>query len=492
MNTSSQDKLHGLMCIEKDNSAVKGAFFEDPGYPPASQVFSPGGIGTKNLGFHSHPARHSAKMIAHYQAGDPIAAYQLSGETLNTPFGGHLILPSPDDSGNCIEMNPVEFGTNIAGSCTKHISDLAVDCEGYLSIARYTARMYTEQTKGSVIAGTPAQTSISSGALLPIRLENGTASTTWDESSSTCNNALQQITYNILYNHTTILGISVETETTDIVEPKQLRQTFAVNFIPLEVDTSERSHDQNNIITRLRSGNPGYIKDKPTLGAMTPRVNHTTSYVIAQQSGFTVMDTGVGGQCSTSSPTGTTVGFANDVFVGCTQRMTRDELRDFCTSNSHPMITSHGVGTDHFIYPKWLQSSQNLLGIFGNADPLARNHWVKIESALDEDSYIVKSRNFVDAENRCIGMPSRLRYEILWTYVGNVDNKQAKILTAKKSYEDGPSLQHVLPPNESQPYSFVTTVSWTFLPPKSSIVKSPPPLYIFSLPYDVFYPFQME
>ena len=74
-----------------------------------------------------------------------------------------------------------------------------------------------------------------------------------------------------------------------------------------------------------------------------------------------------------------TVGFAKNMFVGCTQSFTRNELRDFCTSNQHPMLASHGVGAaaDHFMIPKWLQTSQDLLGIFGNADPLDRRQWTK-------------------------------------------------------------------------------------------------------------------
>ena len=119
--------------------------------------------------------------------------------------------------------------------------------------------------------------------------------------------------------------------------------------------------------------------------------------------------------------------------------MTRQELKDFCTFSTtsneqqHPLLTSHQVGEtdDHFVYPKWLETNQDLLGIFGNADPLDRRQWIKIESALDDSlssNFTIKSRSFVEAENRCVGMPSRLRYELLWTYVGNVDKPQAKIL----------------------------------------------------------------
>lgn len=183
------------------------------------------------------------------------------------------------------------------------------------------------------------------------------------------------------------------------------------------------------------------------------------------------------------------VGFAKNTFVGCTQSFTREELKEFCLdiSNQHPMLARNKVGEGYFVFPKWLEANQTLLGIFGNADPLDKRQWVEIESHT-----FTRSRSFFEAENRCIGMPSRLRYDILWTYVGNVDDPQAKILSAKKSFEEGLTLQHTLPPNETQPFSFVTTVSWSFLQPEYKLVKSPHPLGLFSVPYDVFYPFQKQ
>mmetsp|Transcript_22821 Transcript_22821/g.43012 ORF Transcript_22821/g.43012 Transcript_22821/m.43012 type:complete len:142 (-) Transcript_22821:89-514(-) len=131
------------MCIEKDNSAVKGNFFEDQGYPRASQVFSPGGRGAKNLGFHSYYREAtSVKMDANYQLGDPIAAYHSSDQKLTVAFGGYLILPSADDGGNCIELNTIAFGRSNAGKCSKYIDELDTDCEGHLSTARYVSNIY--------------------------------------------------------------------------------------------------------------------------------------------------------------------------------------------------------------------------------------------------------------------------------------------------------------------------------------------------------------
>ncbi len=122
------------------------------------------------------------------------------------------------------------------------------------------------------------------------------------------------------------------------------------------------------------------------------------------------------------------MGFGKNIFVGCTQSFTRDELRDFCLdpSNQHPMLVRQTMldNMDDLVFPKWLQTNQDMLGIFGNADPLQRQQWITIETP----TVVAKSRSFVESESRCIGMPSRLRFEILWTFVGNVDNPQAKIL----------------------------------------------------------------
>ncbi len=111
--------------------------------------------------------------------------------------------------------------------------------------------------------------------------------------------------YNVRHNSTSIVGITVEIETIDVEQSTgELLQEFAVNFIPVDVGDSRRSHVKNNMITRVRSGNPGYIIGAPTLGAKSPNISHTSSYVIAQKAGFTVMDTGLTGQCSSSLTTG--------------------------------------------------------------------------------------------------------------------------------------------------------------------------------------------
>ena len=139
-----QDTLQGLMCVEKDNSAVKGDFFEDQGYPSASQFFGPGGLGSKQLGFHSYKLEmNNFKANARYQLGDQIGAFHyLSDQQMKTAFGGFLVLPTADDGGNCIELNAVSFGKSETGSCSKRITDLAADCESILNAERYVSDIF--------------------------------------------------------------------------------------------------------------------------------------------------------------------------------------------------------------------------------------------------------------------------------------------------------------------------------------------------------------
>jgi len=310
------------MCVEKDNSAVKGNYFIDQGYPSASQVF---GKGSKQVGFHSYTREETTSQAKSgnttgYHLGDGIAAYhhdETATTSLTNAFGGYLVLPTSDSSGNCIELNAVSFGKSETNTCTKYTSNLATACEGQFSTARYISNVVIEKIKGVTNTLESIRvakfTNSSGGVLLTDDLPVHQTTTVWDESTQTCTNALKKMTYNIQYNHTSMIDISVELETIDIVEnsetsSQQLQQMFAVNFIPDEVESSERSHEQNNLITRTKSGNSGYIIGSPTLGAMSPSstTNNSTasSYVVAQRAGFTIMDTGLVGQCGTSSPTG--------------------------------------------------------------------------------------------------------------------------------------------------------------------------------------------
>ena len=417
ISDSPEDRLHGLVCIERDNSPVKGIYFEDAGgYPSASHVFSPGSRTAKPVAFHSYTNGNDQTAHGTYQLGDVINSFSFSDGVIVADQ--YLNVPSKDDGGYCIDSNAARFGISKTNKCLRRIENLAQDCEMKLNGDPYIT-MYVEAKKGSVMKNFNSN-------ILQVDIRNK-MSATWDDISKVCNNAMRSLTYNVIYNQTAIIDISIEVETVNIgIDEAALMQEFAIHFIPTE---AQNILDESiEVSVTKRSGNPGYIPGMPTLGATSQSLNETVSHVLTQKNGFTAMGTGVGGKCSSSSPTGSIVGFANDMFVGCTHSMTRDELQEFCTANSHPMLLGQTTREGTFVYPRWLESKQNYLGIFGNADPLDKNQWIKIESLVDEPSFTARSRSWIDSESKCIGMPSKLLVEILWTHVGNIENPQAKIL----------------------------------------------------------------
>lgn len=135
-----------MMCVEYDNSAVQGNYFDDQGHPPASEIFSPGGMAAKQLGFHSYSrgTMASSKSNTNYQLGDPIKAFQqgVVDRSMIKAFLGYLVLPSSDDGGYCIELNNVAFGKSETSACVKHINNIATDCESLLGAVRYVSNVF--------------------------------------------------------------------------------------------------------------------------------------------------------------------------------------------------------------------------------------------------------------------------------------------------------------------------------------------------------------
>lgn len=131
-----------MLCVEKDNSAVKGTFYHDQGYPKASQVFLPGGMGTKQIGFETQQYTPVTNSYGAYRFGDPIAAFKISDEELSTAFGGYLVLPQAVDGGMCVELLAAAFGKDKTSSCLRQSDNLALDCENRFNSMRYISDVF--------------------------------------------------------------------------------------------------------------------------------------------------------------------------------------------------------------------------------------------------------------------------------------------------------------------------------------------------------------
>lgn len=179
------------------------------------------------------------------------------------------------------------------------------------------------------------------------------------------------------------------------------------------------------------------------------------------------------------------------MMVGCTISLTRTELQDLCTSQTHPFLSKRQVASDYMYIPKWLINEVDLIGIYGNADPLQQSHWLPIVSPIDQLDFKAKSRAWLPSQSRCDGLATNLRFRILWTYSGRTNNPQAKIISATKEYDEGTPLIHRFKFSNTQEFPFTTTVTWIFIKPEHEVVKNPLPTLL-TVPNDVFYPFQMS
>jgi hypothetical protein len=111
--------------------------------------------------------------------------------------------------------------------------------------------------------------------------------------------------------------------------------------------------------------------------------------------------------------------------IGCSLTLNRSELESFCTDTNHLYYNTYELSENSAIrVPRWFATDVNYIGIFGNADPLDHNQWVRI----NEQTYGGINQTWLSSRSSCIGLYSQLDYRIWWTFVGSKDHPQAKIL----------------------------------------------------------------
>ncbi len=145
---------------------------------------------------------------------------------------------------------------------------------------------------------------------------------------------------------------------------------------------------------------------------------------------------------------------------------------------------------DNIYVPMWLVpelgADDLYVGIFGNADPLDKTQWLKVNKAFQDST-----ASFQDRTLTCTGVVTAAHYRFMWTLVGSVKNPQAKIMSVQVDYESSPMQFLDDGVAATQNFPFDVTVNWKFYKIDEKIYSPPAPPIIFSVPYDVFYPFQI-
>ncbi len=294
--------------------------------------------------------------------------------------------------------------------------------------------------------------------------------TEYVSNSTICKRAVKSIHYSVsILTSGEITNVTADVGVIDISdEEKIIFQDFHVQF-----------RTENSLRVQSKSGNPGYLYGMPVL------VGNENNSDITAGGYLKTFDLDKGGDCLNVS-TSRSVTFGEDLIIGCSAKLSRNELEALCTESEHPYLT------DDLHIPKWLQQNATLVGKFGNSNASNKSQWLNIDNPSTGDFFNAQSRKWSSTRSRCDGLISSLRYRILWTYVGSVKNPQGKIVSVTMEYDDSQPMRHNLHPSETQAYYFTTIVSWVYLPNDTEVVKLPPPNLFFSVPKDIFYPFNVR
>jgi len=132
--------LHNLLCTEIDNSAIKGHFFTDIGYPIfGSSIYKM--TPEKRIGFDERQVMAPSLHPGHnYLHGDYIPILKQHFTSENSFIGGPnevLFLPNSNDGGLCNDFDAVKFGRRTDNGCLRMIHNLSAQCTTYFGIDHF-------------------------------------------------------------------------------------------------------------------------------------------------------------------------------------------------------------------------------------------------------------------------------------------------------------------------------------------------------------------
>ena len=310
--------------------------------------------------------------------------------------------------------------------------------------------------------------------------------------------------------YSTIIGVEVNLIVTDIPLPNQdsyIQQTFGIDFFN---NGSAGSQSYGNQVQRIRSGNPGYL-----MGSSILYGNLDASQVVIDESisGFEVpspirppsfitllydapdgcpIDPAASGIPIYLARGSAQVHFGYDIATGCSLSLNRSELINMCCegqSNCDPMYpNANSPYTLSNGLPVFLSISGGYIGAYGNADPLDITQWIAVSPA----SIAGFSRKWNDQLGVCSGMISSMNIRFLVAYTAEATNPQNKIIAAAIEYGTSDWTLGISPYDDVSRQTFPLAVSVSFVFEQQQQQQEyypPPPPVLFTVPYDVFYPF---
>lgn len=309
----------------------------------------------------------------------------------------------------------------------------------------------------------------------------------------------------------TILSVAVDLVVTDIPLPVQdsyIGQTFGIDFFNNGSVTSSQTY--GNQVQRIRSGNPGYLMgssilygtldpsgvviDESISGFEVPSPIRPPSYVTSLNNlpDGCPIDPAASGIPLYLARGSAQVHFGYDIATGCSVALNRSELINMCCEGQSNCDTAYPNANSPYTLsnglPVFFNVSGGYIGAYGNADPLDITQWVAVSPA----SISGFSRKWNDQLGVCTGMISSLDIRFLVAYTAEVTNPQNKIIAAAIEYGTSDWTLNLSPYDAVSQQTFPLSVSASFVFEQQQQQQEyypPPPPVLFSVPYDVFYPF---
>ena len=146
--------------------------------------------------------------------------------------------------------------------------------------------------------------------------------------------------------------------------------------------------------------------------------------------------------------------------------------------------TAGGVGASA---PAYLNVTDRLVGMLGNADPLDASQWLEIV----ESPWALNAPAWSSADRTCSKLVTSLNYRFLWAYVGTHANPQAKIVAARVDWgaEDVSYVREDGAPQRSR--SRRPSASSRQRERLKLVPPAQPPVAV-TVPYDVWHPFEVD
>ena len=275
-------------------------------------------------------------------------------------------------------------------------------------------------------------------------------------SGAVCHNLVKQVSYIVAHTGdaaSSITSVTANIVITDLPMPNLASYGFSGDVWDASMDGfvqtssvdfkgaftgSAASSSAGNLVSRARSGNPGYIMGKPVifgyLSADTTLVNEQVAGLVvpspiyqyvsptAKDSSKYPFSNGGGlSECpSTTSFGHTPIAFGFDMSTGCSMKLSRADFITLCTATGATTYTgSSGM-------PKFFDFINGYVGSFGNADPLDPTQWIPMNLVASSPT-----RSFNDATGICSGVPSGLSYKFLVAAAGEKSFPQNRIISTE-------------------------------------------------------------